>query len=201
MPLKSELSNTPTEAGSFTAQAALIIIDMQEAFLRTIPGSRELLSRCCFASEAAKLMEVPVFLTEQVPDKLGSLHPELKAAASQGRVFEKSAFSALNSSALLSSLRNGQFNHLLLGGLETSICVYQTAIQALQERFEVTLLTDCIGARRANDELAVLDYLKREKRCHLLPSETIFYSLLGGADHPSFRTFTSLVKKYSEQTS
>ncbi|MGB0257161.1 MAG: cysteine hydrolase family protein, partial [Coraliomargarita sp.] len=93
-------------------------------------------------------------------------------------------------------IETSQIDHLLLIGIETSICIYQTAVQALGNGTGVTLLSDCIGERRPQDRQAVLTQLL-SMDAHVLPSETIFYSLLGSAKHPKFREFTQLVKAHS----
>jgi len=81
-------------------------------------------------------------------------------------------------------------------GVETSICIYQTAVQALSADIGVTILADCISERRAEDRQPVLQQLL-SMDAHVLPSETIFYSLLGDATHPEFRGFNQLVTRYS----
>ena len=83
---------------------------------------------------------------------------------------------------------------MLLAGIETSICIYQTALQALSANIGVTLLSDCISERRIEDRAPVLEQLL-SMDAHVLPSETIFYSLLGSAEHPQFREFNKLVKE------
>ena len=179
------------------SQATLLLVDVQEVFLGVIAGSQLLLKRCLFAAQASHLLDIPVLFTEQLPEKLGGIHPDLVEYTVDIHRFPKSCFSALGSAELRAVLSRSGTRHLLLGGLETPICIYQTAVQALREDFEVTLLTDCIGARRTEDAAAVLNYLGRQENCHLLPSETVFYSLLGGSDHRQFRRFTALVKKHN----
>jgi nicotinamidase-related amidase len=83
---------------------------------------------------------------------------------------------------------------LLLAGIETSICIYQTALHALGADIGVTLLSDCISERRLEDRTPVLEQLL-SMDAHILPSETIFYSLLGSAEHPKFRELNDLVKE------
>ena len=187
---------TPTDS-TVPSQATLLLVDVQKVFLRVIARSQRLLSRCIFAAEASHLLGIPVLFTEQLPEKLGGIHPDLAKYSTDVLRFPKSCFSALGSVDLCAALSKSASRHLLVDGLETPICIYQTAVQALREDFEVTLLTDCIGARRKEDAAAVLNYLGRQENCHLLPSETVFYSLLGGADHRQFRRFTTLVKKHN----
>ena len=93
-------------------------------------------------------------------------------------------------------IESNQIDHLLLLGIETSICIYQTALQALGDNIGVTLLSDCISQRRPEDREPTLNQLLA-MGAHILPAETIFYSLLGSAGHPQFRKFTQIVKKYA----
>lgn len=177
--------------------AALLVVDMQEAFLKAIPRPDQLLNRCAFSIEAARLLGLRTFFTAQVPEKLGPVVPALLNLPLDPAVFSKTAFSALQAPGLLEVLARDEIDHLILAGLETSICVYQTAIDAANEEKALTLLSDCLGERRSQDRQPVLDALARIG-CHILPAETVFYSILGGADHPAFKEFTALVKKYNE---
>ncbi|MFM9092543.1 MAG: isochorismatase family protein, partial [Verrucomicrobiota bacterium] len=118
----------------------------------------------------------------------------LRAAAPAAPVWAKDTFSALGDPAVRGALlAPGGPRHLLLAGIETPICVYQTAIDALRAELEVTVLTDCVGARRPADAAAALAALAR-LGCHLLPAETVFYALAQDARHPFFRGLTALVK-------
>lgn len=177
---------------------ALLIVDAQDAFLRALPaaGSR-LTRRCAFAAAAANLLKIPVAMTEQVPAKLGPTNAEVVAAAGKkAPAFGKSAFSALAADGLGEWLRKIGATHLLVAGLETPICVYLTVLEALADDFEVTVLTDATGGRRPED-FPPVHRLMASAGARLLPSETIFYSILRDASHPRFRDFTALVKKYA----
>ena len=178
-----------------TAAPLLLCIDLQPAFLAAIPDSQRVHWRCSFALEVAKGLGLPVLFTEQVPAKLGGTAEDLLALADKPVVLGKDAFSALGDKAIAARLKAGGAKHLLICGIETPICVYQTARDALQAGYQVTLLTDCLGARRADDATAVLAQL-RHHGCTVLPAETVFYSLLRDAKHPFFRDYTKLIKKY-----
>lgn len=175
----------------------LLVIDLQDAFLKAIPNKETLLPRCQFTIEAAKLLGVKVAITEQLPGKLGPSSQSITDRLPQHTpVFEKSDFSALQAEGVSRWIETNQLDHLLLIGIETSICVYQTAVEALGAGTGITLLSDCIGERRLADREPVLKQLL-SMDAHVLPSETIFYSLLGSAKHPNFREYTQLVKNYS----
>ncbi|CAA6677858.1 Unannotated [Lentimonas sp. CC4] len=175
----------------------LLLIDFQDPFLNAMPDRERLLKRTSFAVEAASLLGCSIALTEQLPEKLGNTTAELKQILPEHTpVFDKSAFSAMEAEGLNRWIESNQIDHLLLIGIETSICIYQTAIQALGDNVGVTLLSDCISERRCEDREPVLKQLL-SMDAHVLPSETIFYSLIGSAEHPQFREFTQIVKRYS----
>jgi hypothetical protein len=176
---------------------AVLALDLQPRLLEALPGSEALVRRCRFALEAAGVLGLPVYLTEQVPDKLGPTHADLVQAAGEAHVFAKSAFSAAGCEALMEAFEAGGIGHVLLLGAETPICVYQSVVQLLARGIDVTLLTDCVGARRQEDAEAVLGVLAQTE-AHLLPSETVFYSILGDAGHPRFRDFSALVKAHAQ---
>jgi len=177
------------------AAPLLLCLDLQPVFLAAVCDSQRVHWRCSFALEAAAGLGLPVVFTEQVPAKLGHTAADLLALARQKTVLGKDTFSALGAKTIVDHLKAAGNRHLLIAGLETPICVYQTAVGALQAGYQVTLLADCIGARRKDDEAVVLSHL-RHKGCSVLPAETVFYNLLGDTKHPFFRDYTKLVKKY-----
>lgn len=180
-----------------TRHLGLLLIDLQDPFLNAMTDSGAMLRRIRFALAAADCLGIAVAATEQMPEKLGPTNADLAALLPAGcPCFAKESFSALGAPGLREWIRENEIEHLLLAGIETPICVYQTAIEAMGEDLGVTLLSDCVGERRREDRDAVFAQL-RAADAHILPSETIFYSLLGGAGHPQFREFTKLVKTHS----
>ncbi len=175
----------------------LLCVDLQESFLRVMPQRERLQKRCEFAIAAAVGLGMPVAFTEQVPEKLGGTLPRLLELAPQAAVWGKKAFSALGDDGIRDAvLRQRNVQHLLLCGIETPVCVYQTAIAALAEDLQVTLLSDAVGARRDDDARTCLEAL-RQAGVHVLPAETVFYALLRDVSHPFFRGYTQLVKSAS----
>jgi len=175
------------------AATALLCIDMQPVFVRSIIEGPQVQRRCTFAVTAAHGLGLRVIFTEQVPAKLGGTAPELLTAAPGALAYGKDTFSALADDTLRATVAPAE--HLLLCGLETPICVYQTALDALHAGLHVTILSDAVGARRPNDAGACLDAL-RHAGAHVLPSETVFYALLRDVQHPFFKTYTQLVKSH-----
>ncbi len=178
--------------------ALLLCLDLQPSLLKVIPDAARVLRRCQFAVAAAEALGMPVAFTEQVPEKLGPTDPSLLALVASREVHSKDAFSALEAgSAARQGLTGSRsLEHLVLCGVETPVCVFQTAVDAIQAGIPVTVLPDCVGARRDADAAACLAALARAG-AHVLPAETVFYAIVRGARHPAFRAFNALVKHYA----
>lgn len=191
------MAREPQRSTDILDAVALLVVDMQDVFINMVPDGPAVAERCGFAIEAARLFGLKVIFTEQVPQKLGPTHAPLAALAPNARVFAKTAFSALQAEGLQEYLRRLGVYHLLLAGVETPVCVYQTALHAHDSDFDVTVLADCTGGRRSDDCRVALEAVARSA-CHVLPAEGVFYSMLGTSAHPRFSEFTRLVKHYSQ---
>ena len=192
--------SVPSPASDSAAPgAALLAVDLQSTLLGALPAAtaRALQSRAGLALSASVACHIPVFFSEQAPTKLGPTAPTLRKLAPLAPVFPKTTFSAVGDSHLLAALRDERVEHLLIAGLETPVCIYQTALSALAEGFQITVLSDAVAARRADDHAACLAAL-RHVGVHVLPVETVFYALLHDAGHPLFKTFTALVKEHGK---
>jgi nicotinamidase-related amidase len=175
--------------------ALLLCVDMQAPFLAPMPERDTIVRRCRFTVAAARALGLRTAFTEQVPQKLGPTLPELLGLVEQPIQLGKSTFSALADDGIRETIQGLDTEHLLLCGIETPICVYQTAIAALNANLQVTVLSDAVGARRPDDARVALDALARAG-VHVLPAESVFYSLLHDTRHPAFKRFTELVKSH-----
>ncbi|MGA2052636.1 MAG: isochorismatase family protein [Opitutales bacterium] len=177
---------------------ALLLVDVQDAFLRSLPaGGHSLTRRCAFAAATARLLGIPIAFSEQAPAKLGPTTAVVRdVAGSDAPAFAKTSFSAFAAEGLEPWLRGHGITHLLVAGLETPICVYLTVLDALAADCEATVLVDATGGRRADDFPPVWRQLEIAG-ARLLPSETVFYSIIRDATHSRFRAFTALVKQYA----
>ena len=171
-----------------------LAVDLQPVFVDLVNEPENLRANCEFFIHSVVLFELPLFFTEQVPDKLGNTEETIRKLAPSAPVYAKDTFSTFGASGFPEALDKAGVEHLLLAGVETSVCVYLTALEALSAGKEVTILTDCVSCRRPEDGEWALRKLAAAG-CHLLPAESVFYGILGGARHPYFRAFTKLVRE------
>ena len=82
----------------------------------------------------------------------------------------------------------------LLTGVETSICIYLTAMDGIRRGLGVTVLADCVLARREEDGLESLRAMQ-SAGVQVICLESLIYSILGSADHPNFKEITAFVRE------
>ena len=132
----------PAAARTELVEPLLLCIDMQPVFLAAICDSQRVHWRCSFALEVARGLNLPVLFTEQVPDKLGGTAEDLLALCEKPEPLGKDAFSAFGNEKIAARIRASGAKQLLISGLETPVCVYQTARDALMAGYRVTILAD-----------------------------------------------------------
>ncbi|HEY7546314.1 MAG TPA: hydrolase [Blastocatellia bacterium] len=174
--------------------AALVVIDMQEAFRPVIPDFGEVSVRIAKAVQGARLMEVPIIVTEQYPKGLRHTAEEIiPHLTSESKVIEKICFSSCGADEFQAELISRNIKQALVCGIEAHICVTQTVLDLLARGVEVHLLVDCITSRkRESKEIA----LARLTQSGAVPSnlEMALFELMRTADSPQFKAVQSLIK-------
>ena len=170
-----------------------LVLDMQPRLLGGIAEKDDLVDAVSIFCKAMNLFDIRTVITEQVPSKLGETATQISSLCTDSPRFSKKTFSAFGESSFASWVEKEKIQHLIITGIETPICVYLAAGDAIKQGMDVTVLTDCIGARRLGDAKQCLGQLE-SIGCHLLPLETLLYSLLGSADHEVFRSISGLVR-------
>jgi nicotinamidase-related amidase len=175
-------------------RAALVVIDMQESFRQAIPDFAETAARVARVVEAARLLGVPVVLTEQYPKGLGRTASEIRAALPPDAApVEKTAFSSCGAGGFVARLEEAGARQLIVCGIESHICVNQTTHDLLARGLQVHLLADCITARTRENRQLGLDKMLASGA---LPSsvELALFELLRDARHEQFKAIQRLIK-------
>ena len=175
------------------AGLAGLILDAQPRLLGGIEGAETLVDSIKVFARSMGALSVPLCVTEQVPDKLGPTEDGILEACPDSPTFSKDSFSAFGCPDFEDWISACGIEHLLLTGIETPICVYLTAVDAVRRGLTVTVLTDCVGCRRPEDGKWALRKLEN-LGCHLLPLESLLYAMLKSARHEQFRAISALVK-------
>ncbi len=175
-----------------TKGIAALLMDAQPRLLESIKGSELLIQSLEIYAGSMRILEVPVLLTEQVPAKLGTTIESISQHGS--KTFSKNSFSAFGDSQFCKWVEQNEISHILLGGIETSICIYLTALEARRRNMEVTILSDCVSGRRKKDgEYAMNELINAG--VHVLGLETILYSILRSSEHAAFKDISTLIRE------
>jgi nicotinamidase-related amidase len=169
----------------------LLVIDVQEKLLPFIPDAKALVGNIAFLIEAARLLEMTVQATEQYPRGLGLTVPEL--AAKLPIRPDKTAFSACAISTIVETFHREARPKVVLCGIETHVCILNTALDLLALDFRVYVAVDAVSARYRIDHEVALRRLER-LGVTLTTSEGCVFEWIGGASHPKFKEISRLVQ-------
>ncbi len=172
----------------------VLIIDVQERLLNAVFNKNLLEKKAEIITKAAKILDIPVYLTEQYPKGLGSTISVIKDVLDKENCcFEKIAFSALENKELLAALKKENKKQIILFGIETHICVNQTAEALIKEGFEVCVVSDACGSRVEMEYAAGLTRMK-DNGAFIITTEIALFEWLKSAKHPKFKEIQSLIK-------
>lgn len=176
------------------SRTALAVIDVQESFRPHIEEFSQLAARVARVVEAARLLGVPVVVTEQYPKGLGRTVEEIRAALPEDfEPIEKTAFSSCGAGAFVSKLEEAGARQILLCGIEAHVCVNQTAHDLLALGLQVHILTDCVSSRTAQNRQVGIEKMMRSGA---IPSSTelALFELMRDARHEQFKAIQKLIK-------
>jgi nicotinamidase-related amidase len=175
------------------ATTCLLVVDLQPSFLRVQPQARRIVFNALRLLEAARLLGVAVAATEQSPEKLGATVDEV-AALLPGPALRKTQFRATACGGLaLQGVRPG-VEHVALCGIETHICVQQTALDLLSVGYRVQLVVDAVGSRFPQDRDVALRRME-SAGASLTTTEAALFEWCVDADRPEFKALSALAKR------
>jgi nicotinamidase-related amidase len=171
--------------------SVVVVIDIQDKLLAKIPTRAELIRHTVFLLDVAAALGVPVRATEQYPKGLGPTTAEVARRLS-GPVAAKTAFSCCGAGTFLEELEMLRRPNVVLVGMETHVCVTQTALDLLDAGLNVFLPIDALAARGAIDHDTALRRLNHAGAV-LTTAEAVAFEWMGDAAHPNFKAVSALV--------
>ena len=179
----TEIARRPLAA----EQCALIVIDVQEKLLPQIFNKEQLVRNAQLLTRLAGILKIPTIATTQYAKGLGNTVPELQSLVGESGI-DKQAFSCFGSDVFCSLLKRlpGQRNTLLLCGMESHICVAQTALNALREGYLVHVASDAVSSRSEWNWKIGLERM-RAAGAVISSTEMMIYELLRSSDTAAFK--------------
>lgn len=172
--------------------AILILIDVQGRLSELVADSEALFGNLSRLLEGMKVLDVPVIVTEQLPDKLGPTRDEFQKFI-DGSVIAKSSFGCCGEPDFFQTLEKTGRKQVILCGIETHVCVYQTALELLATGHKVYMVADAVSSRNPANKTLALRRMETEG-VRLTGTEMVLFELLGDAGDPAFKSILQIVK-------
>src|SRR5579862_3312907 len=169
-------------------RCALVVIDIQEKLLPPIFQREQLVRNAKLMIRAAQVMKIPAMVSTQYSRGLGKTVPEIASLLEETEAIDKDKFSCFGSDAFCAALRRvpGNRNTLLLCGMESHICVTQTALAALREGYIVHVASDAVSSRTEWNWKIGLERM-RAAGAVISSTEMMIYELLRSSGAPAFK--------------
>ena len=171
--------------------AALLVIDLQEKLVKVMPESEKVVDNTIRLIQAAHILEVAVMATEQYPRGLGPTVENIAALIPHRS--EKMTFSSCKHAEILEQLHGRGIKHVTLAGIETHVCVAQTALDLLRMGFDVTVPADAVTSRSRIDWEFGIRRMEQAGAV-LTTTEAVIFEWIGTAESPRFKEISALVK-------
>lgn len=177
------------------SRCALMVVDIQERLMPVIEGREKVIRNSVLLIKTAKVLKMPILATTQYVAKIGDLLPEIKAELGDLTTIDKMEFGGFNNQAVKKAAEHlpHEIDTLILCGVETHICMYQTALGALLEGYKVWVPADAVSSRVRHNHRTGINRI-REIGGVIANTELIIYELLHKAGTQEFKELLPFLK-------
>ena len=189
----SVAADGPLGARLRSARSLLMIVDMQERVAGVVRNAPAVLSRCEVLLRAAAAMNVPAMLTEHCPEQLGSTVTFLRDKVPVGAIRRKTHFSAVEEPVIAQYIAACKRPQIVIAGVETHVCVLQTALALAERGYRPYVVADASGSRHEESRATALARL-RAAHVQIVTVEMVLFEWLDHAQRPELREIIALIK-------
>ena len=175
------------------SEAVLLVIDLQDPLLKVIHESNRVLENSVKLIEAAKIFSMPIMVTLQYAQKLGGCTQSIADALPNDSKLDKMTFSCCGGDCFNETLQATGRKQVLICGIETHVCVNQTAHDLLAMGYSVQIARDAVSSRTADNWNTGIEKM-RDSGCVITSTETAIFELTRDASAPEFKKILPLVK-------
>lgn len=173
--------------------SALLVIDIQERILPVIFEGGRVVQNSIKLIKGFKTLNLPVYYTEQYPKGLGPTSSIVKEALESANAVEKMSFSCAGAPGLFDELKAKGVEQVVLCGIESHVCVLQTALDLIAAGFQVQIASDAVSSRREFDYNIALKRMN-SNGAEITLTESVLFELLEVCGTDQFKTISKLVK-------
>jgi len=177
-----------------TAQnTCLVVIDIQGKLLHVMTNPEQVVKNTAVLIQAAKALDIPILWCQQVPKALGPTVEEVSSLLTDVEPIDKSTFSCCGDEAFMDRIDQLKPQTAILCGIESHVCVFQTAMALIQHGLYVHAVADAICSRTQENKTIGLNRMAKEGAV-ISSTEMLLFELLRDAKHPKFRQLAKLIK-------
>ena len=171
----------------------LLVVDVQGKLASLMYDKQALFENTKKCIKGAKVLEIPILWVEQNPDGLGETIPEIANLLVGRAPIVKMSFSSYGNKDFKEALKDLNRNQILIVGIETHVCVYQTAVDLVNADFEVSVVADAVASRKQMDKQIGIQKMKDEG-VKVTSTEMALFELQGVAEGSRFKQILKIVK-------
>jgi nicotinamidase-related amidase len=174
-------------------QTAGLVIDIQEKLFPFISGNELLARNSAILIQGLKALQIPMIVTEQYTRGLGLTIQPLQPLLQEYGILEKLTFSCCDDQAFMERLNSLGKKFIVITGIESHVCVLQTAIDLLERNYIPVIVEDCVSSRNLNDKHLAI-YRLRKEGAVITTYESVLFELLRYSGSEEFKSISRLVK-------
>ncbi|MBM4025485.1 MAG: hydrolase [Planctomycetes bacterium] len=171
----------------------LIVVDVQGKLAQLMVDKEALFKNIRILIQSARILDIPILWCQQAPEALGPTVPEIAELLTGLEPIDKAGFSCCGQEQFNAQLNTLGKEQVLLCGIETHVCVYQTAMDLMEGGLDITIVADAVSSRTEPNRQIALSRLAAEG-AHLSSTEMAIFELLRTSKHPHFREIAKLIR-------
>lgn len=170
-----------------------LIIDIQERLVPVMCEKEVLLKNCQVLIQGLSELEIPLLVTQQYSKGLGETIPEIKSVISDFSFIEKRNFSCCDELVVIEKLKELDAKNIIICGIESHVCVLQTAVDLKEAGFNPIVVMDCVSSR-SKESIETAKERFRFEGIMMTSYESILFELARSSASPEFKAISRLVK-------
>lgn len=171
----------------------LILIDIQGKLASLMHNRDDLYKNLEILVKSMNILNIPIIWMEQVPDKLGPTIKEISDILPDLKPIPKFTFSCCGNDQFMQEISSLQQKQILVTGIETHICVYQTSVDLIKKGFQVQVVEDCVSSRTESNKTLGINRIKNAGGS-VTSCEMILFELMKSTKSQGFKEITQLIK-------
>lgn len=174
-------------------QSFLLIVDVQAQLAPRVDGGDRVIAKCVALMKAARLLKLPIRVTEHCGDRIGHSVPDISALTQPSEIVSKTHFCCTDEPGVKARFDALDRKQVVIAGMEAHVCAMQAALGLTEQGYQCFFVQDASGSRHASDHNTAIERLRMNK-VQIVSTEMVLFDWLKRADAPEFRELLNIVK-------